>query len=539
MKETVLAIDMGTQSVRTLAFDLSGKLIDSARVAYSPTYISPEPGWAEQDPEYYWQCLSDSCRKLFNQGRVAKKSLAAISLTSHRNTMVNLDAQKKPLRPAILWLDQRRATKLPPVGLAMQLLFRLAGLTGTLHYLQAEAEANWLKQFQPDIWEKTAHYLFLSGYLTYKLTGQFVDSVGCQVGYIPFDYRKLTWSPHSHWKWKAIPIHPEILPSLIPPGEQLGLITGEAAEATGLPEGLPVIAGATDKACEVLATGCLQLNRGCIGYGTTATINVNSKRYIEPITLIPPYPSASPGEYNMEVQTYRGFWMVSWFKEQFAKEEQDLACKLGVDCEELLNDLVSSVPPGSMGLVLQPFWSPGLRYPGPDAKGAVIGFGAVHTKAHFYRAMLEGLAYSLCEGRERIEKRTKVPVTELFVCGGGSKSDQMMQITADIFGLPAARPETYEASGLGAAILAAVGAGLHPNLKSAVSDMSRTGQVFESNSENIKLYDQLYRKVYRNMYRKLRPLYRAIQDITGYPENITAVHDKEKYKSGLSKETSL
>ncbi|MFS1518871.1 FGGY-family carbohydrate kinase [Bacillus sp. SCS-151] len=520
MDETVLAIDIGTQSVRTLAFDKHGHLIDYTKVIFSPAYFSNQPGWAEQDPEYYWNCLVESSNKLFAQGKVNKEAVVSVTVTTQRGTMVNLDRNKQPLRPAMLWLDQRRSTEWPEVGTAWQSVFRLAGLTTTLHYLQAEAEANWIKQHQPDIWSKTAHYLLLSGYINYKLTGDIVDSIGNQVGYIPFDYKKQSWSAKKHWKWKAIPVEEKMLPTLVQPGEKLGVLTSKAAAETGLPVGLPVIAGATDKACEVLATGCLAPHRGSVGYGTTATINVNSKKYLEPIKLIPPYPSAAQGQYNLEVQTYRGFWMVSWFKEQFANEEMMLANEAGVAVEELLDDLVADVPPGSMGLVLQPFWSPGIRYPGPDAKGAVIGFGGVHTKGHFYRALLEGLAYSLREGRERIEKRTKVPMTELVVCGGGSKSDKMLQITADIFNLPAKRPTVSESSGLGAAILGAMGAGIYSTVEDAVNNMTKDGDVFEPLKDNVELYDQLYREVYKKMYTKLMPLYKSIQTITGYPAHL-------------------
>jgi sugar (pentulose or hexulose) kinase len=147
----------------------------------------------------------------------------------------------------------------------------------------------------------------------------------------------------------------------------------------------------------------------------------------------------------------------------------------------------------------------------------VIGFGDVHTRAHLYRAILEGLAYALREGKERSEKRSGVPITELRVTGGGAQSDAAMQITADVFGLPAARPHVPEASGLGAAIDAAVGLGLHPSFESAVAAMTRVGRVFTPDPGTSQLYDRLYRRVYRKMYERLRPLYEEIRDITGYP----------------------
>jgi sugar (pentulose or hexulose) kinase len=209
--------------------------------------------------------------------------------------------------------------------------------------------------------------------------------------------------------------------------------------------------------------------------------------------------------------------MVNWFKEQFGHHEQSQSQESGVAPEVLFDALVNSVPPGAMGLMLQPYWSPGIKVPGPEAKGAIIGFGDVHTRAHLYRAILEGLAYALREGKERIEKRSGVPITELRVSGGGSQSDAAMQLTADIFGLPTSRPHIYETSGLGAAIDACVGLGLHPDFNSAINAMTRIGKTFDPIAQHHATYDALYRRVYQKMYARLQPLYHDIQQITGYP----------------------
>lgn len=508
--DMILSIDAGTQSVRALLFDPRGNLVQHARVPLVPPYHSEHPGWAEQDPTRYWEAAAAACRALWAQGRNPPEAVAAVALTTQRGTVVNLDARGEPLRPAILWLDQRRSDRYPRVGGTWGLLFRLSGLYPTLAHLQAEAEANWLWANQPEVWEKTAHYLLLSGYLTYRLTGRFVDSVGCQVGYIPFDYRRQEWAGPRDWKWQAIPVRRETLPDLVPPGHTLGQVTAGAARATGIPEGTPVIAAAADKACEMLGAGCLEPSTACVGYGTTATVSVTSPRYLEPIRLIPPYPSAVPGAYNMEVQIYRGFWLVSWFKQEFAPEVEEQARREGVAAEELLDRQAHEIQPGCLGLVLQPYWSPGLRFPGPEARGAVVGFGSFHTRAHLYRAILEGLAYALREGAEHIQRRTRVRIHELRVCGGGSRSDLALQITADVFNLPACRPHVSETAGLGAAMLAAVGAGIHPDLPTAVKEMTRPGRVFEPRPETAAVYGALYHEVYRRLYPRLRPLYRAI-----------------------------
>jgi len=516
-KDYILAIDNGTQSVRALIFDLRGNLVTKVRVPLI-SYVSPQPGWAEQDPAYYWRMFCQACQKLWEETSVPKDAIAGVAVTTQRATMINVDAKGTPLRPAIVWLDQRRTSGLQPVRGPWGLLFRAAGMSETVAYLQAEAEANWLRTYQPDIWKQTHKYLFLSGYYTYRLTGRFADSVGSQVGYLPFDYKALTWAKPWDWKWQAVPVPPHMLPDLTPPAGILGQITPAAAADTGIPAGLPVIAAAADKACEVIGAGSLDPHIGCLSYGTTATINTTHKKYIEVIPLIPPYPSAAPGRYSLEVQIYRGYWMVNWFKEEFGYHEQVLAGERGVEPEALFDELVQQVPAGSMGLLLQPYWSPGLKTPGPEAKGAIIGFGDVHTRAHMYRAILEGLAYALREGKERTERRSGVPITELRVSGGGSQSNAAMQLTADIFGLPTARPHIYETSGLGAAIDAAVGLALHPDIETAVNEMTHIGEVFTPNPATRAVYDGLYHRVYKQMYSRLKPLYEEIRKITGYPE---------------------
>ena len=508
----ILAIDNGTQSVRALLFDLQGNLVDKARIPIEP-YFSERPGWAEQDPLYFWDKLGEACRKLWQQTAIPKDAIAGVALTTQRATMINVDALGQPLRPAIVWLDQRRTEGLPPVGGLWGAAFTLTRMSETVAYFQAEAEANWIRTHQPDVWAATHKYLLLSGYLTYRLTGRLVDSVGCQVGYMPFDYKGLQWAGSRDWKWQAVPMDPAILPELVPPAGLLGTITPAAAEATGIPAGLPLIAAAADKACEVIGSGCLEPHVGCLSYGTTATINTTHRRYIEIIPLIPPYPAAVPETYSLELQIPRGYWMVSWFKQEFGQREARLAEEQGIEPEALFDELVNQVPPGSEGLVLQPYWSPGIKVPGPEARGAIIGFSDVHTRAHIYRAILEGLAYALRDGKERTERRTGIPITALRISGGGSQSDAALQLTADIFDLPTARPHLYETSGLGAAIDAAVGLGLHPDFDTAIRAMTRLGDVFEPTPACHAIYEDLYQGVYKKMYARLQPLYEAIRRI--------------------------
>ncbi|WP_020654171.1 FGGY-family carbohydrate kinase [Massilia niastensis] len=512
----ILAIDNGTQSVRALLFDLRGEIVAKSQVPLQ-AYYSLHPGWAEHDADGYWDAVCEACRRLWDLPGADRARLAGVAVTTQRGTVINLGGDGRPLRPAITWLDQRRTDQVPPIGPLWRAAFRLARVADTIDVLRGEAEINWIRAHQPDIWRATDKFLLLSGYLNYRLCGRFVDSSGSQVAYLPFDYRRLRWAGRRDWKWQALAVEPRMLPELVEPGARMGAVTAEAALATGIPEGLPLLAAAADKACEVIGAGCREPHVGCLSYGTTATINTTSTRYVEVTPFVPPYPAAIPGAYSTEVQVFRGYWMVSWFKEQFGHHEQSRALLEDVAPEQLFDELANAVPPGAMGLMLQPYWTPGIRVPGREAKGAIIGFGDVHTRAHVYRAILEGLAYALREGKERIEKSSGVCITELRVSGGGSQSDAAMQLTADIFGLPTSRPHVYETSGLGAAIDAAVGLGLYPDFGAAVQAMTRVGKVFHPVAANRAIYERLYREVYLKMYRRLQPMYRDIARITGYP----------------------
>lgn len=516
MTETLLAIDVGTQSTRALLFDTAGELLASEQVPIEP-YVSPRPGWAEQDVHVYWQAMIDACAGLRRKHPQWLDAAVGLSLTTQRATMVCVDESGEPLRPAIVWLDQRECDQPPSLGAFWSGLLKLAGAGDLIAHLQRQAECNWLAQHQPDLWQRTARFLFLSGFLCHRLTGEYVDSIGSQVGYLPFDYKRLGWSGGSDFKWRALGVRREQLPELVEPGTGIGGLQAAAARALGLREGLPVVAAAADKACEVLGSGATEPDVAALSFGTTATINTTQSRYVEVQRMLPPYPAALPGQYNTEIQIYRGFWMVSWFKREFAHRETALAAERGVAVESLFDDLIRDIPPGSMGLTLQPYWSPGVRDPGPEAKGAIIGFGDVHTRAHLYRAILEGLAYGLRAGRDQIEKRIGRPIRRVVVAGGGSQSDVAMQLTADVFNLPTTRPHVYETSGLGAAINLAVGLGVHADYDSALNAMTRPGAEFTPDAEAADTYDQLYRGVYAHLYPRLQPLYERIRRITGYP----------------------
>jgi len=505
----ILAIDFGTQSVRALAYDRGGRCRAKHQLPIS-NYQHPDSGWTEHDVEGFWTLLSESCQGLW-AGSVDPAEIAAVVVTTQRATVINLDELGQPLRPAIIWTDQRRAPPRGRLPWLWRMLFTLLRIRPIVENLEAETEANWLERHQPDLLARTAHFLLLSGYLNYRLTGVFKDSVGCQVGYVPFDFKKQDWGADSDWKWHSMAIKRYMLPALAAVGDTLGVVTADAAKSTGLPEGVPVIAGAADKACEVLGVGALELGVASVSCGTTATINTTRPQYVEVVPFMPAYPAALPNHFNTEIQVFRGFWMVSWFLQQFGDAERRQAAERGVPAETLLDELLVQTEPGADGLVLQPFWNPVLGETGPEGRGSIIGFKDFHTRAHVYRALIEGLAFALRAGKARIERRTKTPITCIRLSGGGAQSDQVTQIMADVLNLPVERYEDCEASGRGAAMVGAAAVGWFPSVEAACLAMVGEAQRVEPNQQTAERYSHIYEQTYSRLYPTLKSIFSRIE----------------------------
>ncbi|XMB86819.1 FGGY-family carbohydrate kinase [Mycoplasmatota bacterium WC44] len=507
----VLTVDLGTQGVRAIIFNNKGKLVEKVKHSFEEPYYSLKPGYAEASVGKYYRrvChvikeIKKSCPEIFN-------SVEAVSITTMRDVPVLVDDKGSVLRDSFLWLDQRRAKCEEKLPRKSTLIFKSVNMLDTALNTRKKVKANWIKENEPDIWEKTDKYLLLSGYLNYKLTGKMVDSIGSQIGHIPFDYKKQSWYSKKHFKWPLFNIEKEKLPVLVESGSVIGVVTEKASAETGLREGLPVIGSGSDKGCETLGSGCYSGNIGSLSFGTTATIQTTTNKYVEPIKFFPSYPSIIPNNYNPEIEIFRGYWMISWFKKEFSHKEIAEAKILGVTAEELLNQRLIEIEPGANGLILQPYWSPSLN--DINAKGAIIGFSDVHTKFHIYRAIIEGINYALIEGKEQLEKSTGNKIDRLVVSGGGSQSDAICQITANMFGLPVHRGETYETSGLGAAICAFYGIGAFESIQEAAKEMVHHKTTFEPDLEITRRYDDLYRKVYSNIYKSLNKIYHEIKQI--------------------------
>ena len=511
MKENPLALtlDFGTQSVRVALIDKAGNIKHIIKESYNPAYFSKEKGYAEQEPNYYWELAVKCLKALTQEAKEEVNDIVGCTITTFRDTSVQLDKDLKPIRPCILWLDQRMAEAREKLPLLHKFAFKLVGMENTIELNRRRTIAHWLKENEPETWAKTHKYVNISTYLTYLLTGQLIDSAASLTGHYPIYFKKRVWYKEGALKGRIFGIPSRMLPELKQPGEQIGVIKDDVADLVGLPHGIKVMATGSDKACETVGLGALSKDMGAISYGTASTIEVSNRHYHEPEKFLPAYPAAVPGWYNMDVQIYRGYWMLTWFSREFATELITEAKIQQAAVEKLLDDQLSQVPPGSDGLVLQPYWGPGLSR--PLAKGAIIGFSDVHTRAHLYRAIIEGIAYALREGLEGIEKSQKHKVKEIRISGGGSQSDAICQITADVFGLPVSRVQTFETTSLGAAIATFVALGEYSSVEEATEKMSRVSSTFMPDETAHKKYNYLYNKVYVKMFPQLNKLYKDIK----------------------------
>ena len=507
----MLVFDIGTQSGRAMLINTKGEVLGICKKKYDVPYHSPFPDWAEQDADSYYQCICETARGLKEQVPDLWENIMAVSITTIRDTVVCVDKEGKALRPAILWLDKRRAKGKPRFSQVTRLMLKAVGMENTADIQYEKSHCNWIREEEPQVWEQTDKYLLLSGYLIFKLTGRMIDAAASLVGHLPIDSRSRNWQGKGALTRPVFPVEQEKLCEVAESGEILGYITAQMATDSGVKEGLPVIATGSDKACEILGLGCVTKEKAAIGLGTTATITFMMDRYLEPERFIPPYPAIVRGCFTPEIEIFRGYWLISWFTKEFASREVIQAEKLGITPEELLNQSLKNVPEGCEGLLFQPYFTPNITM--PTARGAVIGFSDAHTRAHLYRAIIEGINFALMDGMKLMEQRAGHKFQSISLGGGGSQSDEICQITANMFGLPVIRTQTCEATGIGCALAAFVGLGVFADYEEGVKAMVHEKDRFEPDEEKHKIYEELYTDVFKEIYGKLSPLYKRLHEI--------------------------
>jgi xylulokinase len=466
----LLAIDNGSQSTKVTIFDSRGHAVASARRRLKP-YDTSVPGHAVHPGDDLWDSIRHACRSAMDQFPGNPADIAAVGLCTIRFCRALLTADGSLAEPVMSWMDERVARPYE-----------------TGHPLVRYVTTS-------------------SGYITHRLTDQLADAAANYQGVWPIDQDTWTWSSDPA-AYAATGMPREMLFDLVPPGGLLGQVTAAAAEATGIPAGLPVYATANDKAVEALGSGLEEEDTVLLSLGTyIAAMTIGSSARSADDSYWANF-AARPGQYLYEsTGVRRGMWTVSWFRSVL--EASRAGEPAAESLEDTLNAEASELAPGCNGLLTVPDWlAPGNA---PWRRGALLGFDGSQGRAHIYRSILEGIALTMANHTDAMEQALARALSSVIVSGGGSRSDLMMQIVADVFDRPARRTAVNDAAGLGAAICAAVGHGIYPDWGEATAVMVTMGDEFAPDAGAARTYQKI-NKVYAGLTSFTDPLFRWMAD---------------------------
>ena len=491
----VLALDSGSQSSRALLFHRSGEVVASACHTHAPMKY-PEPGAVEQDPIDIRDALYQSIADCLAQWGKDPGLIAATALTTQRSTVLPVGQDGAPMRDAVSWLDRRTASIASEPDTKLRLILNILGENSLIPRLLAKSWPRQWRERDPELLASMRWIAPIEAWLLHQLTGHMAMAPGGVVGPWPFDPKKMAWSS-SALLYKLLGYKKEWLPDIVAPCSPVGSITKEVAAKTGLPEGLLVIACGGDKQAEAVGAGLMSDRKGvaAVSLGTGSSICIPFKRPVQSpryqwITMA----AAEPNAYCLEYLVFRGMWTVRWFSRELARDLEARCAKTGEVPEALLCEEAGQVAPGADGLMVWPRWSPTLQF--PMETGAAVGLREIHTRGHFFRALLEGIAYDLKRGLGILEKGTRTQVQQIYVGGGGSRSDVVVQILSNVLGLPVVRPPSEELAARGAAIVAAIGAGLYDSPRQAIQTMVPEASQVQPQPQHAAMYANHFKKVY-------------------------------------------
>jgi len=354
MEPLILTFDVGTQSTRGMLVNKTGDIEAIIQHTYKQAYYSKSKDWAEQRPDFYYEVICDIAKQLKEKYASLFERIIAVTTTVFRDSTLCLDENNQPLRDVILWLDKREIDSDEiPLPTLKKTLFKLVGVYDMVDTQHRQSVCNYIMSREKEIWDKTAKYVYLSTYINYKLSGKLIDSGANQIGHAPFSHKNGKWASASDLTRCIYDIPNEKLCELCDPGENIGGITKQCSDDSGIKIGTPVIVTGSDKGCETLGLSVISKNKAAVSFGTSATIQFSTKDYFEPQPFCPAYPAPIKGVYNPEYQVYRGYWMLTWFKNNFVKESEiKEANDLGISIEEYFNRHLKDVDPGCDGLIL-------------------------------------------------------------------------------------------------------------------------------------------------------------------------------------------
>ncbi len=494
----ILGADSSTSATKVIAFNDRGIPVAIGTNGY-PLYTD-KPGWCEQDAEDWWQAFCRGSQEVAATPGIDTAKMTGIGLTHQRFTFVPVDSDIRPLRRAILWNDIRcsKEAQYATQTLGKDEIFQKTGYPPGQWTLY---KALWLKNHEPEIYEKTYKLVLVQDYLIYKLTGNLITLSGAATMTGALDIENpQQWHDQVI---EALGVRRDLfIDPILPGGTVAGHVTKEAAAVTGLPEGLPVVTGAGDQPCGTLGAGVLQPGEIGINGGTSCTNELvasgvpqrNDVDYF--IELMP------SGKYVVENYIPSGgSALMNWYKNNFGAYEEAAAKKQGINVYELLYNQAGESPVGNRGMMVVPYFQ-GANGPywDLDARGIITGLHTEFGRPHLVRGLMEGLAYESRREAELMEKGTATKVREIKMYGGSAKNDYWNQIFSDVFNKPLHVPETAETTSLGAAIAAAVGCGMYSDYKKAVDTMINIKKSYTPVQANADIYQRFYSDVYLTLY---------------------------------------
>jgi len=497
-----LGIDVSTTATKALLMQADGKVVGVASSEYG--YETPQPLWAEQHPELWWRATVASIRQVLARTQVAPAAIQSVGLTGQMHGLVLLDAEGQVLRPAILWNDQRTGAECDRIRalLGKERFIQITGndaLTGF-----TAPKILWVQNHEPELWARVRQILLPKDYVRFRLAGEYATDKAGGSGTALFDLRTRRWSGTVV---EALGIDRDRLPRTFEGMAVTGQITPQAAEATGLRTGTPVVGGGGDQAAAAVGTGAVVEGVVSLSLGTSGVVFAATDRpIVEPEGRLHAFCHALPGKWHLMGVMLSAGGSLRWFRDALAP---------GSDFDALLEP-AASMPPGSDGLLFLPYLT-GERTPHPDpqARGAFAGLTVRHTRAHLTRAVLEGVAFGLRDSLELMRGAGLGEIHQVRITGGGARSPLWRQILADVLGVELVTVNTVEGAAYGAALLAAVGAGAFRDVPSACAALIQaTGNTGPGPAALV--YDRLY-PLYQDLYPALRPTFGAVAGFDASP----------------------
>jgi xylulokinase len=488
-----LGIDSSTTGVKALLIDEQGSVVGTATTELSLS--TPKPLWSEQEPADWWNGAVNSIRQLLQNTGVSGDEVMAIGLTGQMHGMTMLDGAGEVLRPAMLWNDQRTGAQCDEIRarIGKERLIELTGndaLTGF-----TAPKILWVREHEPAIFAKVEQILLPKDYVRFKLTGEYATDKAGAAGTLLLDVKSRDWSSEV---LDALEIPATWMPKTHEGTEITGRISSEAAEATGLKVGTPVVGGGGDQAAQAVGVGAVEAGITALTLGTSGVIFASADEpYVESAGRLHAFCHAVPNRWHLMGVMLSAAGSLRWYRDTFA---------IGVDFDTLLAP-VADIAIGSEGLLFLPYLT-GERTPHADplARGAFVGLTIRHTQAHFTRAVLEGVAFGLRDSFELMKSAGLTDIKQVRVSGGGAKSSLWRQILADVLNVELVTVNTTEGAAYGAAILAGVGAGAWPDVDTACRIcVKQIGSTFPDATAVVK---------YEPIYAQYRQLYPALKDIS-------------------------